>query len=266
MNNDSDKEPHVPDFSSLTETAHEIQQIVRPIVLTIQRFQEHLQPIISAVKKLQSDISPILGAFTEAACFLDAINKLGDAQFVCWNHIGKDFIDALVNTNNIDKTLREYLAKEKYKSVYNTIANCESDPYMKKHLRLFKQCVWAFNNGHNDLAVNGLTSILDGLLSDISGNLTHKLLPRTNTIIEKLEKDEILDNEEYSTLILAFTFQDAMESFSMSIPFNEKEPKKLNRHWIAHGRSRRQKTKLDCVKLINLIYGVLLINELDKSK
>lgn len=51
--------------------------------------------------------------------------------------------------------------------------------------------------------------------------------------------------------------------FSANSEFSKKELKGLNRHWIAHGRSLKRKTKLDVVKMINLIYGMLLINELD---
>ena len=71
------------------------------------------------------------------------------------------------------------------------------------------------------------------------------------------------DHDEYATLTLALTLEKTLDSFSAFSDFSKKEPKGLNRHWIAHGRSTRKKTKLDCVKMINLIYGLLLIEQLD---
>ena len=59
---------------------------------------------------------------------------------------------------------------------------------------------------------------------------------------------------------LFYTFNKTVEIFTANSDFHGKEPKGLNRHWIAHGRSRRKKTKLDCVKLINLVYGIILID------
>ena len=61
------------------------------------------------------------------------------------------------------------------------------------------------------------------------------------------------------------TLEKTLDSFSAPSDFKGKEPKGLNRHWIAHGRATRKKTKLDCVKMINLIYGLLLIGELEST-
>ncbi|MEG0835769.1 MAG: hypothetical protein RR413_10035 [Christensenellaceae bacterium] len=254
-----------PDSSPLTETIQKIQEMVRPVAETAQRIREIIRPITEFVSEYQLEINKTIHELSVAFRPLKAIAKMGEAQFVSWDYLSKDFMEAIFATNNTNKTLREYLAREKFKSVCNTIEKCENEPLMKKHFRLFKQSVSAYNRGDSDLAVNGFTSVFDGLLSDITGNSTHKLQPRIQTIRDKLEKDEILDNDEYAMLTLALTFEKTIESFSKPAPFETEEPKGLNRHWIAHGRSSRKKTVLDCVKLINLIYGLLLINKLDKT-
>ena len=54
-----------------------------------------------------------------------------------------------------------------------------------------------------------------------------------------------------------------MQTFSTNqYKFDDPEPKILNRHWIMHGRSLRRKTKLDCVKMIRFIYGIILLDEI----
>lgn len=254
---------NMPDFSQMAEYARRVQEMLRPVIETSQRVQEVLRPIAEIVDRYKERIATTVQVIATAARPLIAIEAMGDAQFVYWEIMDETFVDDLVESTNVNKTLRLALVKDKYRTVDATIERSKQHPLMKKHLRLYTQAVTSYNAGHNDLAVNGFTSILDGLLSDVSGNSTHKLQPRIKVIMEKLEKDEVLENEEYATLTLALTFQKTMESFAKPAPFDKKEPKGLNRHWIAHGRSCRRKTKLDSVKMINLIYGVLLICDLD---
>ena len=256
----------VPDFSALSETANRIREFTQPILESVQRFQEIMQPIIEAVERYKPQIEALSQVLSEAARQMSASRKLGDAQFVFWDYMTKEFIDDILDSNNINKTLREYLVRDKFESVNSTIAKCSSNPSMKKHLRLYGQAIEAFQNGQCDLSVTGLTSVFDGLLADISKNSTHSLPPRIKIIKDKLENSEILEHDEFATLTLALTFEKTLDTFSASSSFSKKEPKGLNRHWIAHGRSLRKKTKLDCVKMIHLIYGLLLIEELDAKE
>lgn len=254
---------NLPDFSALTETARRIEEAIRPVRESLQRISEVIQPVIIALESYKPKIEAGMQVFAKAMRNMDAVRKMGEAQFVCWDYMSADLAEQLIVSKNTNKILREYLVKEKFKSVDKTIALCQSSPLLTKHLRLFNQAVSAFKRGENDIAVNAFTSVFDGILSKVSGMNTHKLAKRIDVVLEKLNSDELLDNDEYAILTFAITFQKTIESFSTFVSFDKKEPKGLNRNWIAHGRSLRKKTKLDCVKLINLIYGLILINELD---
>lgn len=256
---------NMPDFSQFAEIVRKTQEMIRPIVEAVQRVQEVIRPLVEIATKYREQIANTLVGIAEIARPFAAIRIMGEAQFVYWDMMDSQLIDELIESNNPNKTLRAFVSRNKFVYVNNTIDKCLSNAKMQKHLRLFSQSVNAFRRGDSDLAVNGFTSVLDGLLSDISGNVTHSLKPRIKAIEDKLENDAVLDNEEYAMLTLALTFHETMETFSERVLFSEKEPKGLNRHWIAHGRSRRKKTKLDCVKLINLIYGLLLINEVEEK-
>ena len=190
---------------------------------------------------------------------------MGDAQFVFWDYMTEEYVDAIVDSENINKTLREQMIRERFSKVYRTIDKTLSSAVMHKHKRLYSQSVKAFRNGGNDLAVTGFTSVFDGLLADTSGNPAASLKPRINVIKHKLDNDEFLDNDEYAMLTLALTLEKTLDSFSAPSDFKGKEPTGLNRHWIAHGRSTRKKSKIDCVKMINLIYGLLLIVDLEST-
>lgn len=256
---------NIPDFSALTETVRRIEEMMRPIRESIQRINEAIHPIVTALESCTPKFNIDFDALAKASRNMQAIRKMGESQFICWDYMSVDFAEKLALSDNTNKTLREHLLKDHFKSVDNTIALCRASSLLQKNLRLFDQATSAFKRGESDLAVNGFTSVFDGLLSSVSGMNTHRLPKRIEIVLEKLNSDEQLDNEEYATLTFGLTFQKTIESFTIPVSFDEKEPKGLNRHWIAHGRSLRKKTKLDCVKLIHLIYGLILISEIESK-
>lgn len=261
MDNHDSSDLDFPDFS---EIIAEIQEYQRRVFDMMQQLRETLFPIIQVISQNVQNLSAVL---IEALRPLQIIAKLGNNQFVFWLPLPEDLANRIEKAEDVDHVLREWFIEEdQYKIINETIENCVASPSLKGHIHLFQQSVAAFKLGSFDLAATGFTSVIDGLLADLSGLDTHKLSPRINAIMEKLEKDELLDSSEYAILTLGFTFKKTIESFSKTAPFSEPEPKLLNRHWIAHGRSTHPKTDLDCIKLIHLIYGMLLIDELGKSE
>ena len=233
------------DFSGLGALLSRMQEFTRPVMEAVHSIQSALKPIVEAIEQYRPKVAEIGQALLQATRPLSAIRKMGEAQFVFWDYMTEEFVDEIVDNKTIDKTL--------------------SSAVMQKHKRLYSQSVNAFRSGDSDLAVTGFTSVFDGLLADTSGNPTSRLGPRINAIKQKLDNDELLNHDEYATITLAMTLEKTLDSFSAPSDFKGKEPKGLNRHWIAHGRSTRKKTKLDCVKMINLIYGLLLIGDIEST-
>lgn len=247
----------------LNDVISRINEITRPAINVLQNLQDTMKPLLGIIEQYKVHLNEVGTALVKASRPLTAIQKMGEAQFVYWDYMTEEYVESIVNSENINKTLREQMQHDRFCKVNDTIDKIVSSPEMHKFRRLFSQSVKAFRNGDSDLAVTGFTSVFDGLLSDVSKNISPSLKPRIKTIKEKLDNDELLDYDEYATLTLALTLEKTLESFSANSDFSKKEPKGLNRHWIAHGRSTRKKTKLDCVKMINLIYGLLLIEQLD---
>lgn len=258
------------DLSAFAETVNNtvnaVRQLIIPVAEMIQNFQDFMRPMIETINALRPKINAMMDGAVALFHMMNAINKLGESQYVYWDYMSDEFIEYIVAEENTNKALRKWLVKGNFKIVKKTIEKCREAFLMKRYLRLFNQSVDAFFEGKTDISVIGLTSIIDGLLSDVSGNQTTRIATRVESIIARIEQNEYVSNDEYALLILVWTFQETMESFSASSDFSKKEPKGLNRHWIMHGRSKRRKTKLDCVKLINLIYAILLIDELGRKE
>ena len=255
-----------PNLSAFGESMKKIREATAPLVEIAQQFQSSMASFYDIVERIHDNLSAMLQGIADASRPFTAIVRMGEAQFVYWNYMTDDYIRSIVESKSINKTLREIMLRDHFKTVNETIKKTCSFAIMKKHLRLYSQSIQAFRNGQSDLAIVGLTSVFDGLLTDISNDPAASMQPRIKVIKQKIESDTVLSNEEYAIITFTWTFDATLTSFSKKAPFNEKEPKGLNRHWIAHGRSRRKRTKLDCVKLINLIYGLLLLDELDRKE
>lgn len=257
---------NIPDFSCLTEVVRKQQEVMLPIIEAVQAFKRVLEPISKYSDTIRANVLGFAQTMVEVFKPINAVNRLSQAQYVCWHSMGSSFVDAIVSSTNVDDTIIAALVEDDYASVKYAISQIENHPFVEKHARVYAQAVNAYNMGWYDLAVNGFTSLLDGLLSDVSGNHITNFGRRLQPIYDKIDAGEVLDSEEHISFSLAATFQKTIETFTQKAPFTELEPEGLNRHWIAHGRSTREKTQLDAIKMINMIYGLLLICDVDAMK
>ena len=220
------------------------------------RFRQLLQEAAIAINKAIDNMPD----FLELTRPISAISVLGDAQFVTWEFMHKPFVDEVLESHNINKTLRLYYEKEHYQSVFETAEKCKGHPIIGSNKKVYEQAISAFRAGHTDIAVIGLTATLDGALSVASEKLITSIPKRVEEFLNKIRTKKTVTPREISIFSLLSTFQKSMAIFGADSDFHKPEPKNLNRHWIAHGRSYRKKTKLDCVKLIHMLYAIILLD------
>ena len=107
---------NLPNFSALTAVSRAIQESLRPLAEITRYVQDTLRPIVEVAKRHRETIISSTITFAKAALAMEAVRKMGDAQFVYWEVMDEDFMVALAEANNVDKTLRELLVKEKFAS------------------------------------------------------------------------------------------------------------------------------------------------------
>lgn len=260
------KNLNLPDFSTfgsaLAEATQKYQEMMLPITEALQKYTEMMRPIKEAAESFNTHFGDIVAKAAEATRPFLAIGKFKDAQYVYWDFIPRDFMEEVIASENVNRTLRRYESQNKYQKSEAVITECLQHPYILPQGRVFEQAISAYQNGQYDLAAIGLITIIDGVLSEASRNLTHKPFDRCNAIFDKIAHKNSLDSDEYAIMSLGLTYQAVVDTLYKTVPFSEKEPKNLNRHWIMHGRSKRKKNQLDCIKLINFLYGIILIDEL----
>lgn len=230
---------------ALIQFANSVEQYTLPykkLKLNIEQFQ----PVLDTLKKLSLTVN--------------AAKKLADVQFVLIDRVSFDFVNR-TKDEDINKLAEEFLITDELIVSASKLSALDTN-------RVFQQSIQAFYKGAYDLAIIGLTAVLDKLLSEHSGEITKVNIKSRCTIIKKKiedKGDDFLDELEGRDLLLYLTYPKAVELFGESSSFDNKEPDLLNRHWIMHGRSNRLYTKLDCVKVLNMIYGTVKLGQLGKE-
>ncbi|WP_169008921.1 hypothetical protein [Faecalispora jeddahensis] len=136
--------------------------------------------------------------------------------------------------------------KEHYRVLNNSIICSQIDG---KYIKLYKECLFAFEHEKNIICLNSLFPILEGLLRKYVNNdqfisvrnICSDLLKETPDYAFSLERKSWEINQGIINKIYKY------EKLSTV------EPEFINRNWLLHGRSTYNVTSLDCLKLMNLI-------------
>jgi len=193
---------------------------------------------------------------------LNRIEIMGKLQFVIWKRMPEDIIVNLEKTltdTEIDDIVFEWQKDE----VKNTIEQLLKNENIANKT-LLRQCIDSYNQEEYNVAAIGFTAIIDQLLTDISKNESTKWTKRVEEIVKQANQSGIdtLSDENYMKVLLLTTYKLAQDSFGEFSKFGEPEPNTLNRHWIMHGRTSRVMSQKDCIKIINYVYGTILMGEL----
>lgn len=212
----------------------------------IARVQEEIDIFISEVNQwFEKTILPI-----------NATIKLAEKQYVSLSCPDETLADEIMRADNVDSLLNDN--PETQKLIDRAIDELAKASLIKPYDALFRQTITAYKSELYDLAVLGLFAIIDGLLSDITMDRgSVKIKKRTEKAVNIEGIHVSIDMADINKAIQKTSLLRVAELLSESKPFSGDEPEKLNRHWAMHGRTRTNKTKADCEKLILFIYGLI---------
>lgn len=222
----------------------------------IDQYFAPIKQLYESIEKLQ----PIFECIATLAAISKTAKKLSENQFVVVTPIPQE---AVRNSEvmDADALAEKYLTEVERVNITvdacGVIGNC-----------VFQQALDAFNNNLYNLAILGFTAVLDRILSECSELFKNvKIESRSKAIIQKVEEkgDIYLDELEGKDYLLFITYPMALKSFGEDSDFCSDEPDMLNRHWIMHGRTTKKYSRLDCVKVLNMIYGTIRMSELGKQ-
>lgn len=230
---------------------------------TLLVFAEKVKRCLPPVDKLQEvfvAIQPTLNRISTLSAITDAAEKLSEEQFVLTGTIPVELVKR-ADTEDIGVLAAEYLISEV--RVRKTIEQCGLSQDL-----LFQQAIGALKNEQFNLAILGFTAVLDRLLSEYSGQVKNvNIKSRCDAIVDKIENrgDLYFDDLNGCDYLLLLTYANPIRIFGENSSFSKSEPKTLNRHWIMHGRTKKSYTRIDCVKVINMIYGTIRMGQLGEE-
>jgi len=165
--------------------------------------------------------------------------------------------------SDCDKIMQSYYKNDDYANFINLFETYKDNIHLSQHKTTLKKTYDLFLVGeYSHILVYSLVAIFDSVLSNVSKNDAHYFSERLNSL-NKIASVKIFEPQTLITFAFKCTFN-AMERFNdNSYKFeNGIEPPELNRHWIMHGRSKKQFNEIDCLKLFNFIFSTLYISEL----
>lgn len=195
------------------------------------------------------DDSNVLTVMKGATTLLDVCEK---NQCIITIKIEIEDILKIVNSNKPQDELFEIFLKDDNKYLMEVVNHSKQHPLLKDKLCNYEDAFTAYNNKTYYSSCVALFSIVDYLLSTITNKTDTNLIKKTRTLSKHLK------SKEYFGLFVCSAFL-SLNSFFKSSNFSKKskEPKNLNRHWILHGRSTRNISQYDCIKLFCLIDALL---------
>lgn len=265
----------------LAETIQQLNKIIKPMMQEMQEtykqlclirsgVREMIEPYVEIVQGIKTELAPYISILGQWAKRYQIIEMLGDIQYVAWQGFCDGFYEkaSTAETNeDLAELVLESLKHDDFLEIEEAINGLSENEYLKDN-QFFLQSVNAYRGGDYGLASLGFTAMLDRLLSDYSGMITMTSIKKRFEIIKaKIEEngESSLNDYEINDLILMSTFSSAILIFGADSRFDEDEPD-LNRHWIAHGRMNRKMEVFDCIRIIRLLYGMVLMVKLSESE
>jgi hypothetical protein len=180
--------------------------------------------------------------------------KLADSQIIITKGLSIEDFNELLDSEEVDQTYLDILERDKFKETKEVIAEIEDYFKDSEFEVLIRQSFEAYSLGLYNVAIIGLLVVLDGALTKLSNNTSTNLSKKIDSIIYNSSSEDNLPN-----MFFIITFDATVETVSAFISFEGEEPSTLNRHWILHGRSKREYSQLDSIKIINLLYSIIIL-------
>lgn len=227
--------------------------------------QNQIAKFIEPFVDFQKRFSDMLAPLTKVSAQIKAIAKLGENQLIWFYVLDENIVNKLLSSYKIDGLMSDYLEGSKYYEINEIIKVSRKSSFLEEKKLIYSQTISAYRNKHYHLACLGFISIIDFLLSKISGENGTRFLDKVEIVVRKMKSREVLEEFENEYFYIYLSIDKVLNSLFEFSDFSGDEPLIINRHWIAHGRTKKKYSKLDCVKLINLIYALLLIGSFKDS-
>lgn len=213
-------------------------------------------------------ISKYILAFADFGIWCNAVDKLIKNQFVFTDNLTSELANEIHDGADVNEVVGRYYFENDELRMKKLIDRCRQSKQKKEYSELYTQIICAYNMQHYLLACIGLFSLVDGVLSDESGLIDcTNFKKRLDTIEKKLNEKVELSEIDRKYICIHKAFKEFDQSvFKNSSSFSKNEPTGTNRHWDLHGRTRRDHTKIDFLKILLWLDAIIYYSEKDEQQ
>lgn len=234
------------DSSSNNEIWAGMQGIIRGIKV----FATALEKAHAWYQSNAENISMYLLAFADFGVWSAATGRLIENQVVFTDDLPQDFAKEICNGADIEEVVCSYYFGNNKCNMERVISRCQQNEQVQKYGELYDQIISAYRRDHYLIACIGLFSLIDGVLADVSEQTTTRFRRRLDVVRAKIGSEKKLSEIDKKTLCIYRAFESFDTSIFCDSDFSEQEPQTVNRHWDLHGRTHREHSKVDFLKVL----------------
>lgn len=214
----------------------------------------------------QDKIQEYIDGIEKLAYWQNAVDRLTESKIVFTEPMSEEIIDEINKAKNVENFILGYYSENGNERLKKLIGRCGSAKEILAYKKLYPQVVVASEMGCYQLACLGLFTLEDGILADVTNepkntNFNSRIKKLENKINDKIPLSDI----DLRILEIIVTFDKFKETAFGNSNFNEAEPNYLNRHWTLHGRSRREYTKLDFIRMLLSLDALIFMMNLTEQ-
>lgn len=233
----------------------------------LKKISEALTSIGSWWVQNADKISAYLEAFCEFGVWMDAVIKLAEEHLMFTDDITMDYAHKFSESENVKKTLEDYYIDDDYKNFNSLVDRCKESKCLQENQKFFEQIMSAYERGHFQLACTGLFALIDRVLADNTSNAKNtSFLKRIETIKSKLDEKVELDEVEMKTFCIYILMDTENGSIFDDSDFRKEEPELINRHWLLHGRTKRNESFFDFLLVLLWLDAIIYMAELSEKE
>ena len=220
------------------------------IIRGIEAFATALEKANTWYQDNSEKISEYLLVFADFSVWSIAVDKLIERQIVFTDDLPQELATEIYNGADIERLISSYYFENNAQNMEQLINRCQHYEQIQKYSELYAQIISAYHMNHCLLACIGLFSLIDGVLADVSDQTTTNFKRRLDVVKEKMGSEKKLSEIDRKTLCIYKAFKSFDTSIFSYSKFSEQEPQIVNRHWDLHGRTHREHSKMDFLKVL----------------
>lgn len=246
-----------------SSSSNEIWAGMQGIIRGIEAFAVALEKAHTWYQNNAENISMYLRAFADFGVWSVATDRLIENQIVFTDDLPQDLAQEIYNDSDIEEVVCSYYFGNNEFNMERVISRCQQNEQVQKYAELYDQIISAYRINHYLIACIGLFSLIDGVLADVSEQTTTNFKHRLDVVKEKMGSEKKLSEIDRKTLCIYKAFKSFDTSIFSYSKFSEQEPQIVNRHWDLHGRTHREHSKMDFLKVLLWLDAIIFSSSQD---